>query len=391
MKKRLIVVAASALLATGLAFNTQSVDAASMNVTKTSYVYNIHGKRTKRAKIKRGRRVKSLGIKWIKGKYYLHIGKNQYIRYSNVSAKKAHHKKDNRIYTPEVEKHPTVNLDNHPNVPDAKTLITNASDLPAGTKYTWETKPEFKADGETDGTILITYPDKSKDEVEVSYKYYGTNHVVLPADYTLDGLEASDDSPTQVMVKAAEEGYEKNNFISESPSDDQEKVKIDHLTPDQQQRLSEFAIKMINEARQQLGRPATQYGAGTQQLANDVAREYEENDRTGFEGHYVPGLVKAAAKNGLDIDDNYIEDLYAISSAPTKTMTDLKKLAYDSVTSFLFNPDEFHHAADIMDAHSDESWNADTATHPFAISISKTDGAVATHFIHVPGQFGFDN
>ena len=55
----------------------------------------------------------------------------------------------------------------HNEVPDpAKSINTN--DLPAGTKYSWSEQPDTSKPGSKTGKVLITYPDKSTEEVSVT-------------------------------------------------------------------------------------------------------------------------------------------------------------------------------------------------------------------------------
>lgn len=391
MKKRNIItlLAVSAMFATGVT-TSQIADASTMRLTHNAYVYNAKGKKTKSKLLRKGKTVKATKLKKIKGKYYWKIGKNKYVRKGNVGKITKKHKKDNQIYKPQVTKNTDINLDNNPSLPDAKSVITNANSLPTGTKYSWDKDetPEFKADGNTEGQVNIVYPDGSKDSVEIDYVYHGTDHIKMPKTYTLSGLKEADNAPTAQMNKASEEGMKNNNFVSESAQDDKEKINALNLTTAQKQEISKFALRLINEARNQLGQSSWYYDNNVQSLADDIATKYQKDGRGVQDGdHYVSGIVEVAAQHGYDLDGiNQLEDLFGDTSDKPKTMTDMKSLVYDGITSFLFNTQEYHHAADILSGHSDDDWNSHLQDRPFAVSYSRVGDWNSVHYIRIPSN-----
>lgn len=64
-----------------------TVSAAKLQLIRKSYVYNAKGKKTKTV-YRKGRKIKVLGTKKIKGKKYYRIGKNKYVLIKNFKKKK---------------------------------------------------------------------------------------------------------------------------------------------------------------------------------------------------------------------------------------------------------------------------------------------------------------
>ncbi|BDP85693.1 hypothetical protein EfmAA610_29030 [Enterococcus faecium] len=75
-------------------------------------------------------------------------------------------------YNPEGQK-VTTDLNKEP---DASEGIKNKEDLPKGTTYTWKEKVDVSTAGNKKGTVVVTYPDGSKEEVEVTISVVDKKH-----------------------------------------------------------------------------------------------------------------------------------------------------------------------------------------------------------------------
>ncbi|MCI1290591.1 MAG: SEC10/PgrA surface exclusion domain-containing protein [Lactobacillus sp.] len=225
---------------------------------------------------------------------------------------------------------------------------------------------------------------------------YRQNHMVLPAGYTRANLLAAYKNPwTATTMKAAsKKGIVNNVFYPESKADDQMLVNPTNLTAAQHAEISNFACRIINEARRQVGSGQLVVDARTQKLANDIATEYQNNNKgINDSDHYIAGIVRAAQKNGLYITGNAVEDEGGFYAGDTVSMTMLKSYIYWNIKQMLFGGaisdngpfNEFYHAGDLLNVRGEAD---DYQSGSFALSFSRQSSLISTHFIHV-SQLGF--
>ena len=206
---------------------------------------------------------------------------------------------------------------------------------------------------------------------------YAENTIVIPKDYTWEKVSKADKEPIdenlRALDRASSEGMKTNRFKSESKNDDEEIIDLNKLTKDQNIKLTNFFIKLLNSARTQLGLKEIYADPKNQKLANDIAAIYLRDRKFGLvtdtepTGHYVKGIVEAAHDNGLNIDNNYIEDLSMNfqTAGPSDiykektSMTQAKQFIYDGIVGMLFGGTtgndgtimegtEYHHARSLL-------------------------------------------
>lgn len=241
---------------------------------------------------------------------------------------------------------------------------------------------------------------------------YAENTIVIPKDYTWEKVSKADKEPIdenlRALDRASSEGMKTNRFKSESKNDDEEIIDLNKLTKDQNIKLTNFFIKILNSARTQLGLKEIYADPKNQKLANDIAAIYLRDRKFGLvtdtepTGHYVKGIVEAAHDNGLNIDNNYIEDLSMNfqTAGPSDiykektSMTQAKQFIYDGMVGMLFGGTtgndgtimegtEYHHARSLLYPTNI------TGAVSFHYGVPEDGigagyGEVVTHFILIP-------
>lgn len=378
MKKHFLVkLATSAAVALSLmstlgAANNQAQASSTGYLNRKAYIYTAKGRRSKAKALSRGRKIKNYGVKWIKHKKYFRIGKNKYIRSVNVS------KKQSSLYSIKIKKNPIY--DTKQQLPSAESYVSNLSSMPKGTEISWKKEPVTSGDDQGQAVIKAVFPDKSTKTKTFYVRLYGTDHIKLPAGYTLADVTAADNSETDTasasLKKATSQGYDLNSFIPESVADDQEKVTYDHLTAAQKTELSQFAVRLINEVREQVGSEQVTTDDTVQDLADKVALQYEADNYSYDQGHDENALYSVLDEHG------WSEDMMAFfpdqfNGNKVKTMTDMKQIVYDSMLAYLFVGTEWHHAGSIC---GDDDYDMNDMAVSFSYS---SDKMYCSHFIFI--------
>lgn len=407
--KKLLILASANLVFLGIGTlaikpQTAKADYTYFIVTRKSRLYNSKGHRVGHKTLKLGYEEMYSGSNKIKHSRYVRISKNRYILRSNVYIDRS----DNKL----------IMLKNSP-LYDENCNVTNYSHLKKGHyyyyvgAYTLHDEVYYKVSyknlfvkasdaqpvsADDDNEVEVTtdhdatdFPKsrtheevytftkkKKKSKSRKKAKTY-QNKLTLPKNYNVN---ASIGEWKKFSIK----GIEMNRFRTESTADTRMKINPDKLTDSQQKEITDFAIRILNQARSQYGVPSLNYYARTQDLANRIATNYrDDNWDFADRAHYIQGICSAAQSMGLNINDNYVEDAYGISLRyyPIKNMTQLKKFTYDGLCAFLFNDVEENHARDIM---SSDDTNLAMSFNTYRNNRGK---AIVGHYILVPKQLNF--
>lgn len=265
--------------------------------------------------------------------------------------------------------------------------------------------PELKVEAATKSRHIRKTRRKAKQKKRVKYS---EAKITLPAGYTNDELtKAYDNKPSAEFIKACMSGVKNNTFKhSESAHDDKTKVDPTKLTESQKDEIVTYTLRLINGTRNCLNLKPWIKSSGSQNIADDIAIEYAKNKKSVFDegGHYVEGIVRACHKNGLNIDDNYIEDMTGFSyDSKLMTITELKSEIYDGLIIMLFgynggnynsvkSYDEWHHAGDLLSNSGTRLLGTNNADNPqyddyFGLSISRIKDEYSIHYIHVSSYY----
>lgn len=230
---------------------------------------------------------------------------------------------------------------------------------------------------------------------------YVTATMKMPSGYTKASLlQAYKGKPSASFIQACMKGMEQNDFSRVSSGEskaDQKMINLADLSASEQKELAEFSLCLINSARSQLGLKPWVYSSGVESLANSIAQEYEQNGKSIKDGdHYVAGIVRACKKHGLELNDNYVEDMAGFSTnKKIMSMAEMKRNIYFGLKQMIFGfvgagenqrndkslYREWEHAGDLFNTQGSRH---DGDYNYYGFSISKTGNIYSMHFISVP-------
>lgn len=103
------------------------------------------------------------------------------------------------------------------------------------------------------------------------------------------------------LVKASMDGMKENKFSDDDTSDNNRIVTVTSLNKSQKVELSNYALDLINSARNQMGKSDWTYKKGALHFADRVAVNYNKDHASCWDAdHDVNGIKRAAKASGLN-------------------------------------------------------------------------------------------
>lgn len=232
----------------------------------------------------------------------------------------------------------------------------------------------------------LTLVDKNKEIVtnlQNSVQYQ--NKIILSPEYVDAMRRYSYDfltSGNQAMAELAAMNaglLSKNSYVNNPLDDDTQLLDLNNLDLETRNKLTLFAVDLINQIRQQFGTNPVVANVDAIEIANQTAYGYKIDNFSWYDdGHDTRAINAAVANYGLEYNDgeNWYENLNSWGSSTSQmTFATLKKKIYDSIKSFMLNGYEWIHAEFISGLQGDMT--------RFGVDFSSRDDAHSTHFIGI--------
>ena len=255
-------------------------------------------------------------------------------------------------------------------------------------------------------TFAVSVTESPSTHVVYAAKSKLKTRIAVPKGYTADLIEDWHDSPnskklTRKLKRLSRRGMLSNKFYDRRKAD-KRKVNLANLSNRDQYELSQYALTLINSIRTQLGLPKFTYTAPAQSFANDIAKAYNEDNWSDYQGHDISAINRVAKQHGLTQDDNEYEDMggFDITTGHQyATIYQIKQNIYYNIKQAAFGGFKYHNGqeSDKQNLNYYTEWNhADdlfTGDYPqeFALSLSYlaqehkygVKGDTSSHYIHV--------
>lgn len=230
--------------------------------------------------------------------------------------------------------------------------------------------------------------------------------IAVPKGYTAGLIEDWHDSPnskklTRKLKRLSRRGMLSNKFYDRRKAD-KRKVNLANLSNHDQYELSQYTLTLINSIRTQLGLPEFKYTASAQNFANDIAKAYNEDNWSDYQGHDISAINRVAKQHGLTQNDNEYEDMGGFDMTTGHqyaTIYQVKQGIYYNIKQAAFGGFWYHNnqESDKYNLNYYTEWNhandlfTGDYSQEFALSLSyliqdptnKVNKITSSHYIHV--------
>ena len=198
--------------------------------------------------------------------------------------------------------------------PNAKDSIGNVGDLPSGTKFEYKTPVDTTTDGDKDATVVVTYPDGSKDEVPVKVTVKDSSALTQPEITTDLTGKAGTKTPVEVTADPGSkvELYDKDgNKIGEATAGEDGKATI---TPTVDIPEGNVTVVSSKDGQTPEASDPVQATAATPETSDKPSKPIVTTDLTGKAGTKTPVEVTAEPNTKVELFD---KDGYKIGEGVT--------------------------------------------------------------------------
>ena len=198
-------------------------------------------------------------------------------------------------------------------------------------------------------TFAVSVTERPSTHVVYAAKSKLKTRIAVPKGYTANLVEDWHDSPnskklTRKLKRLSRRGMLSNKFYDRRKAD-KRKVNLANLSNRDQYELSQYALTLINSIRTQLGLPKFVYTAPAQSFANDIAKAYNEDNWSNYQGHDISAINRVAKQHGMTQNDNEYEDMGGFDITTGQqyaTIYQIKQNIYYNIKQAAFGGFKYH-------------------------------------------------